>query len=1372
VTAEVDSSARLRETPEEQKALVQVTPEVAATAEPVAETEEEVTLMRDADEVDLPVQDRPQPILDSTATASQQEIEQTKPSGEPRLDEAGNAEMLPVPITENAAPALEADAAAPEGAEIPQLGEQAAAVVEELQDSEVPGLSESTQAQITVGTSESPANGEVVEPTQPTEAVNLEKSLSAEEPEPVAEPSAVPALGGSQYVAQVAATTEDPSPVVEAPISEPEAPASVPRPETSDVPANAEQATEATRSPVDETPGVDTPAVADERAANEEPAAAEDIFEAEKTVAREYVEAESAGVEASVGGEVAAVEQSMLPISKGPAASAKSHRSEKSNVTEEAGDDSLEAISQDPSSETATEAAAAETQVTEPDVDIVQAKAREAEPTPEPHGTQEAQALAHASAFGAEKVASETASEEYVLVEATSIPENAGPAVTEQSTALLQEAVDSGLPEPRNDSPVSNSAADNPAMASESFQLVEEPAFINQSTASLQQVSGPEQPSSQAETFATTIGDESIVMLSAEDSQLVDDSAVLVTEAELETREPAATMGEDPTIPILATSLGIGGLAAVVAVKSADAAESSVPVTGLASGGIQGETAPQLTSSSGAQSDASSRQAVSDGAETSVPVTDNAPVASIIDERTSGQVAVAVADYAVTHDASAAGFLDTRKTGKESPILGRTVYHEGSDYDPRDTNFSLQTETTYPLPTDTTFTLPTDTSFSLPSATKEALPETASGGDTVNSHSKEVAIGAGVAGTVGAATALVAHNFLDKPDLAPTVLDEFATDLDGATASETVSAKGISGERTEIERSLSREQGKAMETSQVVVDKSVPLSESFHVVDEDTPAREEEVESEKKKEASSEDGEESAARSAAVVGVGEAKTDKGYLVAPRPRTDGTGPAQQGDIMDFRVPTPGLVLPDLDDPVARQLSRMRSLRRQRRNTIKQAEEMVAAAVVIYATAEVLSPPGSPRIASPGTHVLGSPEMHSAAKGKGKEVEVPIMSLQDSAMPDEDEQDRGRARSRDPSDPVADLSVDDKEKIREPLKPEDSKVAHSSRRHSHHSSRHRSHRDSRDGSKDGSRRSHRSRSDSYTSVRSRGEDEPPRTPTREDPGFGEHKSSPHSRRHRTPEEQAAHDKRKEERRRARDLERAKDNAPDSLANTDKDGDRSAPRDRSERTSEHRHSHHRESRRHSQSRHSIDPKMDVVVPPSPAASKKFFDIKNGQSVLEPNFGGPRDTSASTAALPPTSSSSRTAVVPELRRSSTTRGSTTKMRRSEERSSSLRKDARDDEEAVPKPSREHRDRDRGTERARPTTAEQKVKASAAPVGVNAGNGDDVGGLSSSASGGDADSQAHRAKRQEKREREREREGKEKSGIRAAFKRFFTSST
>ncbi|KAK3290109.1 uncharacterized protein B0H64DRAFT_455879 [Chaetomium fimeti] len=744
----------------------------------------------------------------------------------------------------------------------------------------------------------------------------------------------------------------------------------------------------------------------------------------------------------------------------------------------------------------------------------------------------------------------------------------------------------------------------------------------------------------------------------------------------------------------------------------------------------------------------SSRQVVPDGgAETPVPVTDNAPLAadksapeyetvaqhnaqrllepsatdpdatsraikaaavpvpSVIDEKTSGQIAIA--DYAVTHDASATGFRDTRKTGKE--------------------------KTTYPLPTDTSFTLPTDTSFSLPSVAKETLSGKGGSADTSDSCVKEVAIGAGVAGAVGVTAALAAPNFSDNPDLPPTIarLEQFADKLDGTAAPKTVPVKESSGEGAELERSLPHEQGKAIETSQVVVDKSVPLSESFHIVDKDTPAQEEAAESEKKKEASSEDGEESAARSV-VVGVGEEKTDEGYLVAPRPKTDGTGPAQQDISVDFRVPTPALILPDLDDPVARQLSRMRSLRRQRRNTIKQAEEMVAAAVVIYATAEVLSPPGSPRLASSGTDVLGSPEMHSAVKGKGKEVEVPIMSLQDSAIPAEDEQDRGRARSRDLSDPVADLSVDDKEKTREPLKAEDSKVAHSARRHSHHSSRHRPHRDSRDGSKDVSKRSHRSRSDSHTSVRSRGEDEPPRTPTREDPGFGEHKSSPHSRRHRTPEEQAAHDKRKEERRRARELEKVGDGTPDSPARTDKD------RDRCSTLAGH--------------------------------SKKFFDMKNGQSVLESNFGGPRDTSASAGALPPTSSSSRTAVIPELRRSSTTRGSTTKLRRSEERS--LRKAARDDEEAVPKSSREHKDRDRETERARPTTAEQKVKAPAASAGVGGGGGDDAAGLSSSASGGDPDSQAHRAKRQEKREREREREGKEKGGIRAAFKRFFTSST
>jgi hypothetical protein len=193
-----------------------------------------------------------------------------------------------------------------------------------------------------------------------------------------------------------------------------------------------------------------------------------------------------------------------------------------------------------------------------------------------------------------------------------------------------------------------------------------------------------------------------------------------------------------------------------------------------------------------------------------------------------------------------------------------------------------------------------------------------------------------------------------------------------------------------------------MESSQVVVDRSVPLSESFHVVEKDAPAQEEAAKNENKKEASSEDGEGSVARDAVVAaGPEETITDDGSLVAQRPTTQGTGspqgtgPAQGEIVLDFRVPTPGLVLPDLDDPVAQQLGRMRSLRRQRRNTIKQAEEMVAAAVVIYATAEVLSPPGSPRLASPGAEILGPIEMHSDVKGKGKDVEIPILSLQDSS-----------------------------------------------------------------------------------------------------------------------------------------------------------------------------------------------------------------------------------------------------------------------------------------------------------------------------------------------------------------------------------------
>ena len=699
------------------------------------------------------------------------------------------------------------------------------------------------------------------------------------------------------------------------------------------------------------------------------------------------------------------------------------------------------------------------------------------------------------------------------------------------------------------------------------------------------------------------------------------------------------------------------------------------------------------------------------------------------------------AESGLTESATHAVESDIGSKTVEDSIVGRAVQETASDYDPRDTSLSVNTATTYPLPTETTLTLPTETSLSLPDEAKEAPVGEQDRSIADDLHAKDIAVGAGVAGAVGVATALVTRNVAANAESgAPAVVERLedsvakpsAPDASDATFAEIPGERAIPEERSSKPVLAEEAKPVSVESSQVVVDNAVPLSESFHVVDKDAPAQEEAAEGDDKKKASSKDGEESVARSAVAVAGSEGRiTDDGFLVAQRPTNQETGtePAQEGVTLDCRVPTPGVVLPDLDDPVAKQLGRMRSLRRQRRNTIKQAEEMVAAAVVIYATAEALSPQGSPTRPSPGTDVFGPSGVQHDVKGKGKDIETPVVPLGHPSTLSEAEQERGRARSRDVGtpDPVADLSVDSRNRAREGTRADGVRVSHSSRRHSHH----RSHRDSRDGSKEGSRRSHRSRSDSHTSARSRGDDNPPRTPTIHDSGFSEHASSPHSRRHRTPEEQAAHERRKEERRRAREVDRTRESSPGSPAKADRERDRSAPRERLERSSEYRQ-HLHSSRRLSQSRTSIDPKTETSTP---TASKRFFDMKNGQSVLEVNFGS-RDS------VPPSASVRTTHT--ELKRSSTSRS--TKMRRSEDR---MAHGATDDETG-PKVDKERR--------------EHQAKDLVTSVGEGMAAGP------SSAGGGDADTQTHRARRQEKRERERERGAqKEKGGLRAAIKRFFT---
>ncbi|PSR97677.1 hypothetical protein BD289DRAFT_84230 [Coniella lustricola] len=127
---------------------------------------------------------------------------------------------------------------------------------------------------------------------------------------------------------------------------------------------------------------------------------------------------------------------------------------------------------------------------------------------------------------------------------------------------------------------------------------------------------------------------------------------------------------------------------------------------------------------------------------------------------------------------------------------------------------------------------------------------------------------------------------------------------------------------------------------------------------------------------------------------------------------------------------------------------------------------------------------------------------------------------------------------------------------------------------------------------------------------GENENPQTPPRTaESGHGSHRSR---RGERTPQEQAEHDKRKEERRLARkkeeEVSQLQTESPSvGIKGKDSEGSPAAER--------------RSSRRPSSSRRETAPASGATAPPQ--ASKKFFDFKGGESVLDNNkFGGPLDT------------------------------------------------------------------------------------------------------------------------------------------------------
>ncbi|KAI1351007.1 hypothetical protein F5Y01DRAFT_284438 [Xylaria sp. FL0043] len=313
----------------------------------------------------------------------------------------------------------------------------------------------------------------------------------------------------------------------------------------------------------------------------------------------------------------------------------------------------------------------------------------------------------------------------------------------------------------------------------------------------------------------------------------------------------------------------------------------------------------------------------------------------------------------------------------------------------------------------------------------------------------------------------------------------------------------------------------------------------------------------------------------------------------------------------RSPTPAIVLPDLNDPKVKALGRAKSLKKKRRRHFREVEEAVATAVVIYATAQKLSPPPSPTRGS-GQFNRNITETLRAIQGP-VQASSDVVSSESSAEHSVDESDF--------SPTVADLSTDDERHHRHrshrshqhSSRSKDS-VGSDDQRHLH---RHRHHRSTDDGGQSLKTSSDRSISSRHIKEESRRHDHE-----------GAHSSS--QRRRRTPEEQAAHDKRKEERRARRELDRERDREQErnykskEAETTPPTSERQSPR--SSRRSG--HSDLRPGPSHSERR------VSIKEEPSPVSNKKFFDFRRGESILDASRVSP-EAEAESPKRPSTSKS-----------------------------------------------------------------------------------------------------------------------------------------
>lgn len=282
---------------------------------------------------------------------------------------------------------------------------------------------------------------------------------------------------------------------------------------------------------------------------------------------------------------------------------------------------------------------------------------------------------------------------------------------------------------------------------------------------------------------------------------------------------------------------------------------------------------------------------------------------------------------------------------------------------------------------------------------------------------------------------------------------------------------------------------------------------------------------------------------------------------------------------LRSVTPAIVLPDANDSEAKTNSRAKLSRTESRRSIQQAEELVAAAVIIRAAADTLG-----ETSTRMTDAVKELKQHRNAED--------ALNVEDGG--------RGIA---DATRSLRDSSANRLTGVERTLKTDD-KPARSPRQHrSSHGSR-----SSRPSTREsGSKRhsSHRHRHEGDREVEQGSPQTPPRTRDTADSGH-------RSRKERTPQEQADHDRRKEERRLAR--EKSKTDSP-AVESKGKDVEAPPSIDR------------RSSRRHSSSRKENVPSIastgrtESTAPPQ--ASRKFFD-KNGTSVVE-SFGGPLTTETS---------------------------------------------------------------------------------------------------------------------------------------------------